>query len=292
MVIRLVLLGHHYRSDWQWDEADVSAAGARLDKWRARGRQGLLAPPPQHVVTDVLTALADDLDAPTALRLLDHWANATDFGDDSDRGRGGRPGRWSTPRWASSSSSVRPPSRSLSCLDPPTLLLLTLDLSHINTPLTSTSSSQSFYSLRFSFRSNSAAIRTSLFLNLSPWLAPVSHRAASAASVFDKPLSVSQSLSLSCAPAIPAAALTRSSLSYCIELGRYHVVPYSARWSWQLACASLERAVDSCEAVVRSWTAATRTARHRPISSAPSKPQPSRAARHWPAVLSLVGLWL
>ena len=41
MVIRLVLLGHHYRGDWQWDEADVSAAGARLDKWRgAVGQAG------------------------------------------------------------------------------------------------------------------------------------------------------------------------------------------------------------------------------------------------------------
>jgi L-cysteine:1D-myo-inositol 2-amino-2-deoxy-alpha-D-glucopyranoside ligase len=83
MVIRLVLLGHHYRSDWEWDEADVSAAGARLDKWRSAVAKGAGAPTGQ-VVSDVLTALAEDLDAPTALRLVDHWANATDFGDESE----------------------------------------------------------------------------------------------------------------------------------------------------------------------------------------------------------------
>ena len=87
MVIRLVLLGHHYRSDWQWDEADVSAAGARLDKWRSAVAKGAGAPTDQ-LVNDVLAALAEDLDAPTALRLVDHWANATDFGDDTEPGAG------------------------------------------------------------------------------------------------------------------------------------------------------------------------------------------------------------
>jgi L-cysteine:1D-myo-inositol 2-amino-2-deoxy-alpha-D-glucopyranoside ligase len=87
MVIRLVLLGHHYRADWQWDEADVLAAGARLDKWRSAVSKPAGAPT-QYLVTDVLTALATDLDAPFALRLLDHWANTTDFGDDSEPGAG------------------------------------------------------------------------------------------------------------------------------------------------------------------------------------------------------------
>jgi L-cysteine:1D-myo-inositol 2-amino-2-deoxy-alpha-D-glucopyranoside ligase len=87
MVIRLVLLGHHYRSDWQWDEADVSAAGARLDKWRSATARPAGAAT-THLVTDVLTALATDLDAPFALRLIDHWANSTDFGDDTEPGAG------------------------------------------------------------------------------------------------------------------------------------------------------------------------------------------------------------
>ncbi len=36
------------------------------------------------MVSDVLAALAEDLDAPTALRVIDHWADATDFGDDTE----------------------------------------------------------------------------------------------------------------------------------------------------------------------------------------------------------------
>ncbi len=87
MVIRLVLLGHHYRGDWHWNEADVSAAGARLDKWRGAVAKGAGAPT-EHLLTDVRTALATDLDAPFALRLIDHWANSTDFGDSSEPGAG------------------------------------------------------------------------------------------------------------------------------------------------------------------------------------------------------------
>ncbi len=90
MVIRLLLLGHHYRSDWEWDQADVPAAEARLEAWRA----AVAAPagaPTGPVVDAVLAALADDLDAPTALRLLDRWAEAsavTDLGEDSEPGAG------------------------------------------------------------------------------------------------------------------------------------------------------------------------------------------------------------
>jgi L-cysteine:1D-myo-inositol 2-amino-2-deoxy-alpha-D-glucopyranoside ligase len=87
MAIRLVLLGHHYRSDWQWDDAEVAAAGERLDAWRAAVAEDAGAPT-EHVVTDVLSALANDLDAPFALRLVDHWAASTRFGDRTEPGAG------------------------------------------------------------------------------------------------------------------------------------------------------------------------------------------------------------
>ncbi|HET7350683.1 MAG TPA: cysteine--1-D-myo-inosityl 2-amino-2-deoxy-alpha-D-glucopyranoside ligase [Marmoricola sp.] len=87
MVIRLLLLGHHYRGDWMWDEADVSAAGARLDKWRSAVAHGTGAIT-QPTVDRVLALLAEDLDAPTALREIDHWANATDFGARDEPGAG------------------------------------------------------------------------------------------------------------------------------------------------------------------------------------------------------------
>jgi L-cysteine:1D-myo-inositol 2-amino-2-deoxy-alpha-D-glucopyranoside ligase len=87
MVIRLVLLGHHYRSDWGYDEAEVAAAGARLDKWRSAAARPAGATT-AALVEEVLALLATDLDAPTALRAIDHWADATDFGDDTEPGAG------------------------------------------------------------------------------------------------------------------------------------------------------------------------------------------------------------
>jgi L-cysteine:1D-myo-inositol 2-amino-2-deoxy-alpha-D-glucopyranoside ligase len=87
MVLRLVLLGHHYRSDWQWQESDVAAATARLESWR-RAAAADAGAPTEHVVTDVLTALAHDLDAPFALSLLDHWAATTELGERSEAGAG------------------------------------------------------------------------------------------------------------------------------------------------------------------------------------------------------------
>jgi L-cysteine:1D-myo-inositol 2-amino-2-deoxy-alpha-D-glucopyranoside ligase len=35
MAIRMVLLAHHYRSDWEWTEAGLGDAQARLDRWRS-----------------------------------------------------------------------------------------------------------------------------------------------------------------------------------------------------------------------------------------------------------------
>ena len=35
MAIRLALLAHHYRSDWEWTDADLAAAQERLAAWRA-----------------------------------------------------------------------------------------------------------------------------------------------------------------------------------------------------------------------------------------------------------------
>ena len=89
MVIRLLLLGHHYRSDWMWDEPDVAAAGDRLDRWRDAAFREAGAPT-DAVITEVLARLADDLDAPTALRALDLWADTTTSGDSSERGAGDR----------------------------------------------------------------------------------------------------------------------------------------------------------------------------------------------------------
>jgi L-cysteine:1D-myo-inositol 2-amino-2-deoxy-alpha-D-glucopyranoside ligase len=73
--IRLALLAHHYRSDWEWTPADLAAATERLARWQAA--LALPAGPPAEVVrAAVRQALAEDLDAPAALAAVDGWADA------------------------------------------------------------------------------------------------------------------------------------------------------------------------------------------------------------------------
>ena len=76
MVIRVALLGHHYRADWEWTDADLTRARARLDAWRQAVDRSSLQQA-EELVTEVRNALADDLDAPAALDAVDAWAAAT-----------------------------------------------------------------------------------------------------------------------------------------------------------------------------------------------------------------------
>jgi len=81
MAIRLALLGHHYRSDWEWTGADLDRAEGLLKTLRA-AVAAAAGPPTAAVVEAVLSALATDLDAPAALAVLEEWAGATDTGEE------------------------------------------------------------------------------------------------------------------------------------------------------------------------------------------------------------------
>ncbi|WP_433338418.1 cysteine--1-D-myo-inosityl 2-amino-2-deoxy-alpha-D-glucopyranoside ligase [Spirillospora sp. CA-294931] len=76
MAIRLALLAHHYRSDWEWTQSDLDEARARLARWR-EAVQAPAAPPAGALVDEVRGHLARDLDAPAALAAVDRWAAQT-----------------------------------------------------------------------------------------------------------------------------------------------------------------------------------------------------------------------
>jgi L-cysteine:1D-myo-inositol 2-amino-2-deoxy-alpha-D-glucopyranoside ligase len=83
MAIRLTLLRHHYRSDWEWVDAELWDAVDTLAAWRTTLGHGAGAPA-LPVVEAVLNALADDLDAPAAVAAVQQWIAATEAGDTSD----------------------------------------------------------------------------------------------------------------------------------------------------------------------------------------------------------------
>ena len=74
MAIRLVLLAHHYRTEWSYTRALLAQATARLAHWReALSREG--GPDAAPVLALVRERLADDLDSPGALAVIDGWAD-------------------------------------------------------------------------------------------------------------------------------------------------------------------------------------------------------------------------
>src|SRR6201996_894594 len=90
MAIRLALIAHHYRSDWEWTDAVLAEAQARLDRWRAAVAHAAPAgdaavPAADAVLATVRMRLADDLDAPSAVAAIDAWADAVLAGSSGTR---------------------------------------------------------------------------------------------------------------------------------------------------------------------------------------------------------------
>jgi L-cysteine:1D-myo-inositol 2-amino-2-deoxy-alpha-D-glucopyranoside ligase len=83
MAVRLAVLAHQYRFDWDWTDAGLAEASARLGRWRlavgralASGEAGCDAAVTDagRVLAAVRERIADDLDAPGALAAVDGWA--------------------------------------------------------------------------------------------------------------------------------------------------------------------------------------------------------------------------
>jgi L-cysteine:1D-myo-inositol 2-amino-2-deoxy-alpha-D-glucopyranoside ligase len=73
--IRLAILAHHYRSDWEWHDEDLTRADGRLATWRssfvADAVDGASA---DGLLQAIRVRLADDLDTPGAIALVDDAA--------------------------------------------------------------------------------------------------------------------------------------------------------------------------------------------------------------------------
>ncbi|MEV7089962.1 cysteine--1-D-myo-inosityl 2-amino-2-deoxy-alpha-D-glucopyranoside ligase [Streptomyces sp. NPDC093085] len=86
--IRLALLAHHYRGDWEWTDQVLQDAVARLGRWRAAVSRPD-GPAAEALVEEVRAALADDLDAPAALAAVDRWAAEQEATGGADEGAPG-----------------------------------------------------------------------------------------------------------------------------------------------------------------------------------------------------------
>ncbi len=92
MAVRLAIMSHHYRDDWDWTATSLEEASVRLATWRAAvadatlpglaGTEGA----GDRVLAAVRERLADDLDAPGAIAVVDEWAAAATAGKAGDSG--------------------------------------------------------------------------------------------------------------------------------------------------------------------------------------------------------------
>lgn len=92
MAVRLALLAHHYRTEWEWDDTSLADGEARLVRWRdaVSGNGG---PSADETLVAVRAALANDLDAPAALAAVDAWADLSlDPSRDTSADEEGAPG--------------------------------------------------------------------------------------------------------------------------------------------------------------------------------------------------------
>ena len=79
--IRLGVYAGHYRQDRDWADEVLAAAEQRLANWRdALTAGGTTVEQARELITTVRGHLACDLDTPSALKAIDHWAAATEPG--------------------------------------------------------------------------------------------------------------------------------------------------------------------------------------------------------------------
>jgi L-cysteine:1D-myo-inositol 2-amino-2-deoxy-alpha-D-glucopyranoside ligase len=84
MAVRLGLMSGHYRENREWTDEVLKTAQDRLSRWRSAAAAPA-GPSGEGLVAAVRESLADDLDTPAALAVLDAWSEAalSGVGDDT-----------------------------------------------------------------------------------------------------------------------------------------------------------------------------------------------------------------
>ncbi|WP_203900134.1 cysteine--1-D-myo-inosityl 2-amino-2-deoxy-alpha-D-glucopyranoside ligase [Virgisporangium aliadipatigenens] len=80
MALRLALMSEHYRGDRQWTDEVLKSGQQRLSRWR----DAVSGAAPAFPVERLRARLADDLDTPGALAVVDEWAEAALSGENGD----------------------------------------------------------------------------------------------------------------------------------------------------------------------------------------------------------------
>jgi L-cysteine:1D-myo-inositol 2-amino-2-deoxy-alpha-D-glucopyranoside ligase len=91
MAVRLAIVSHHYRGDWDWTDDSLRVATERLDKWRAAVAVNSPVDPDgaqigMRVLAAIRERMADDLDSPGAIAVVDDWADTSLSGAASGSG--------------------------------------------------------------------------------------------------------------------------------------------------------------------------------------------------------------
>ena len=79
MVIRYALMSHHYREDQMWSNELLSDAHASFDKLKLACSLSEVAETSKLIMA-IGSALANDLDTPTVIELLDNWSDESSIG--------------------------------------------------------------------------------------------------------------------------------------------------------------------------------------------------------------------
>jgi L-cysteine:1D-myo-inositol 2-amino-2-deoxy-alpha-D-glucopyranoside ligase len=83
MAVRLGLLSGHYRADREWTDDVLKTGEQRLARWR-EAASAAAGPSGAGLVAAVRESLADDLDTPSTIAVVDAWAEAALVGAGAD----------------------------------------------------------------------------------------------------------------------------------------------------------------------------------------------------------------